>query len=107
MDAYYFIINKNVEVCSFSFHTQDCFTILEFQRDVLTLTQKEIALVIALLQEQFGENLITEEDDELLVDDLSLHEELIGRMLEHTIETSANRSLVALRDEGKVLVFNK
>ncbi len=107
LKAYYFLVNKEIEVSSFSFQTQDCFTILEFQRDVLTLTQKEIALIIALLQEQFGENLISDEDDDLLVDDLSLHEELIGHMLEHTIETSANSRLIALRDEGRVLVFNK
>jgi hypothetical protein len=107
LDAYYFLVNKDVEVSSFSFQAQDCFTILEFQRDVLTLTQKEIALIVTLLQEQFGDNLITDEDDDLLVDDLSLHEELIGHMLEHTIETSANSRLIALRDEGRVLVFNK
>jgi hypothetical protein len=107
LDAYYFLVNKDVEVSSFSFQNQDFFTILEFQRDVLTLTQKEIALIIALLQEQFGDNLITDEDDDLLVDDLSLHEELIGHMLEHTIETSDNSRLIALRDEGRVLVFNK
>lgn len=107
LDAYYFLINKDVEMCSFAFQAQDCFTMLEFQRDVFTLTQKEIALIIALLQEQFGENLITDEDDDLAVDDLSLHEELIGRMLEQTKETGANGSLIALRDEGRVLVFNK
>jgi hypothetical protein len=107
LDAYYFLVDKDVEVSSFAFRTQDCFTILEFQRDVLTLTQKEIALIIALLQEQFGDQLITDEEEDLLVDDLSLHEELIGRMLEHTIETSADSRLIALRDEGRVLVFNK
>jgi hypothetical protein len=107
LNAYYFLVNKDVEVCSFSFRTQECFTILEFQRDILTLTQKEIALIIALLQEQFGDSLITDEDDDLLVDDLSLHEELIGHMLEHTIETSDDSRLIALRDEGRVLVFNK
>jgi hypothetical protein len=107
LDAYYFLVNKDVEVCSFVFQAQDCFTTLEFQRDVLTLTQKEVALIIALLQEQFGEGLITDEDDDLPVDDLSLHEELIGRMLEHTMEAGTDSRLIALRDEGKVLVFNK
>ncbi len=107
LDAYYFLIGKDVEVCSFSFQTLEYFTTLEFQRDVLTLTQKEIALIIALLKEQFGDDLIADEDDDLMVDDLSLHEELIGRMLEHTKKTSANSRLIALRDEGRVLVFNK
>ncbi len=107
LHAYYYLINKDVEACSLSFQTLDCFTTLDFQRDVLTLTQKEIALIIALLREQFGDNLITDEDDDLVVDDLSLHEELIGRMLEHTQEASANSRLIALRDEGRVLVYNK
>jgi hypothetical protein len=107
LDAYHFIINRDAEICSFSLQAQESFTILEFQRDVLTMTQKEVALVIALLQEQFGENLITDEDGDLLIDDFSLHEELIGRMLEHTNGTSTNSRLIALRDEGRVLVFNK
>ena len=96
LNAYYFILNKDVEVCSCSFQTQDYFSTLEFQRDVLTLTQKEVALIVALLKEQFGDNLITDEEDDLLVDDSALHEELIGHMLEHTKATSANSKLIAL-----------
>ncbi|MGD0153436.1 MAG: hypothetical protein ABSC17_06700 [Thermacetogeniaceae bacterium] len=107
LEAYYYLINKDVEVCTFSFQTQDCFTTLEFQRDVLTLTQKEVALIIALLKEQFEGDLIANEEEDLLTDDLTLQEELIGRMLEHTREASTNSRLIALRDEGRVLVFNK
>jgi hypothetical protein len=107
LNAYYFLINKDVEVCSFSFQAPGGFTTLDFQRDVFTLTQKEVALIIALLREEFGDCLIAEEDDDLVVDDLSLHEELIGHMLEHTKETGADSRLIALRDEGRVLVFNK
>jgi hypothetical protein len=63
--------------------------------------------MIALLKEEFGDDLVSEEDEELAVDDLSVHEELIGYMLENAKKTSSKINLVAMRDEGKVFVYNK
>ncbi|NPV28286.1 MAG: hypothetical protein HPY58_01250 [Firmicutes bacterium] len=105
--AYYYLEKREIEVCSLVFQSLDFFTTIEFQRDVQTLSQKEIALIIALIKEEFGSQLVTEEDDGLMIDDLSLHEELIGYMLENAKRSSSNTKLIALRDEGKVFVFNK
>jgi hypothetical protein len=77
---------------------------MEYQRDIISLSQKEITLIIALLREEFGVSLITDEDDFQLIDDLTLHEELVSYMLENV---KANIELIALRDEGKVVVYNK
>ena len=77
---------------------------MEYQRDIISLSQKEITLIIDLLKEEFGVSLITDEDDLLLVDDMTLHEELVNYMLENV---KANIELIALRDEGKVVVYNK
>lgn len=105
--AYYNLEKKEVEVCSFSFQPLDVFSIIEFKRDLWNISLKEIALVIALMREEFGSSLVTEKDDELVMDDLSLHEELIDYILENAKKTSTNIKLVALRDEGRVLVYNK
>lgn len=107
LDAYYYLENTSVAVSSFFFEQLDSFTILEFQRDVQSLSQKEVALIIALLKEELGAFLVTDEDDDLLVDDTTLHEELISYMLENAKQKQANIELIALRDEGKVLVYNK
>jgi hypothetical protein len=106
LEAYYYLENTNITVSSFAFKQLDSFTILEFRRDVQSLSQKEIALIIALLKE-LGAFLLTDEDDDLLLDDTTLHEELISYMLENVKQKQANIELIALRDEGKVLVYNK
>lgn len=71
------------------------------------LSLKEINLLIALLREELGATLVTDEDDDLQVDDIALHEELLGYMLESVKQKRANIELIALRDEGKVVVYNK
>lgn len=107
LQAYYFLEGITSEVNAFTFEQLDHFTIMEFCRDINTLSQKEISLVIALLKEQFGTALISDEDEDLNVDNETLHEELISYMLENAKRSTANIELIALRDEGKVVVYNK
>ncbi len=107
LKTYYYLGDIEVTVSSFDSQQLDFFTILEFQRDTRSLSQKEIALIIALLKDEFAASLITDEDDDLIVDDLTLHEELVSYMLENVKRIRANQELIALRDEGKVVVYNK
>lgn len=107
LDAYYYLCKMKVAVSTFFFEPLESFTILEFQRDVGSLSLKEINLLIALLREELGATLVTDEDDDLQVDDMALHEELLGYMLESVKQKRANIELIALRDEGKVVVYNK
>lgn len=104
LQTYYYLENVEATVSSFLFQQLEYFTIMEYQRDIMSLSQKEITLIIALLKEEFGASLITDEDDLQLVDDPTLHEELVSYMLENV---KANIELIALRDEGKVVVYNK
>ena len=107
LQAYYYLEDITSELNAFTFEQLDHFTIMEFQRDINSLSQKEISLVIALLKEQFGASLISDEDEDLNVDNQTLHEELISYMLENAKMSRANIELIALRDEGKVVVYNK
>lgn len=104
LQTFYYLEKVEATVYSFLFRQLDYFTIMEYQRDIISLSQKEITLIIALLREEFGVSLITDEDDFQLIDDLTLHEELVSYMLENV---KANIELIALRDEGKVVVYNK
>jgi hypothetical protein len=107
LDAYHFLEKKETAIIAISYQPMDSFTIIELQRDIQSLSQKEISLLVSILDDRFGDNLVSEDDEELLVDDLAMHEELIGDMLENAKKARSNIKLVALRDEGKVLVFNK
>ena len=104
LQTFYYLEKVEAKLYSFLFRQLDYFTIMEYQRDIISLSQKEITLIIALLREEFGVSLITDEDDFQLIDDLTLHEELVSYMLENV---KANIELIALRDEGKVVVYNK
>lgn len=98
-----YLADVRATVASFEFQQLEYFTIMEFHRDVISFSQKEISLLIALLKEDFDATLVIDEDDLLLMDDPTLHEELVSYLLENV---KANIELVALRDEGRVVVFN-
>lgn len=104
LQTYYYLENVEIKVFSFLFQQLEYFTIMEYQRDIISLAQKEITLIVALLKEEFGVSLVTDEDELQLVDDLTLHEELVSYMLK---DVKANIELIALRDQGKVVVYNK
>jgi len=107
LDAYLLIEDKNSEVSSMQWLSYDKFSILEITRDVDTLSQEEIAIIIALVKEDFGPGLVYENSDSVAEEDLMLQEELIGHMLENLKGSRQEKKLIAFREEGKVLVFNK
>lgn len=80
---------------------------IEVRRDVETLSQGEIGLIISLLREEFGEILLAENSGDMLEEDLMLQEELIEHMLESMRGAANQKKLIAFREEGRVLVFNK
>lgn len=80
---------------------------LTILRDVNTLSKGEIALIITLLRENLSDKLISDENDAMLEEDLLVQEEVIDNMLE-TIKTQHNiNGLIGIREDGRVLVFNK
>ncbi|MBU2701922.1 hypothetical protein Ga0466249_003049 [Sporomusaceae bacterium BoRhaA] len=76
-------------------------------RDVYSLGKGEIELVIAILKDQVGQALIVEQDSSLLEEELIFQEELIDNMLENIKNEDYDRSLFGIREEGRVMVFNK
>jgi len=83
-------------------------TLLEVERDVETLNQEEISLIIDLMREKFDSLLMADSNyDSLLDEELEMQEELIEHMLEDTKTSFQEKNLIGFREEGKVLVFNK
>jgi hypothetical protein len=87
--------------------TCDHVAMLTLRRDVSTLSRGEIALVIALLRENLQGRLVADENDAILEEDLLVQEEVIGDMLESMKKTRSSNGLIGIREDGKVLVFNK
>lgn len=107
IETYNHLEGKVPTIVGVNHHLCDSFTMLEVTRDVGTLTQEEISLVIELVHTSFKNNLVTENNDYLMEEDLLMQEELIEHMLENIKTCSPDKNLIAFREEGRVLVFNK
>lgn len=107
LETFNFLKGKKPKVVNLKFTDSNHVSLLEVHRDVATLSQDEISLIIALVEEQYGEILVSDENEELLDEDLVVQEELISHMLENVRGAFPDKRLIAFREEGKVLVFNK
>ena len=77
-------------------------------RDVQTLTRGEINLMIKLLKERFADRLVADHNDTMLEEDLLFQDEVIEDMLENMRkQDNDHHSLIGIREDGRVFVFNK
>lgn len=82
-------------------------TFLEITRNIDALTQEEIALIIGVIREFFGDYLLLDQEDALQEEDIILQEEMIEHMLEDLKDSRQEKKLIGFREEGRVLVFNR
>ncbi|MCL5038882.1 MAG: hypothetical protein M1299_03505 [Firmicutes bacterium] len=94
-------------VSQVSTHRLGGMTVLEFQRDLATLNQEELSLIITIVRQEFGPTLSSEENPSLGEEELLLQEEFIEEILEDIKISQPDKYLIAFREEGRVLVFNK
>ncbi|MCR4399101.1 MAG: hypothetical protein NUV93_09100, partial [Firmicutes bacterium] len=70
-------------------------TVVEVRRDVETLTQEEISLVIDVMREEFGTLLAADKNDNLMEEDLLVQEEIIEEMLQDVRDCRQVRNIIA------------
>ena len=85
----------------------DQVAMLTIHRDVATISKGEMALIIALLRETLADRLVVDENDAILEEDLLVQEEVIVSMLENMKKNHSGNGLIGIREDGRVLVFNK
>ena len=76
-------------------------------RDAITLTPKEISLIINLLNSRFKNLLISDESSIFEEEDLLLQDDYIKYMLDNLQPRRFKNKIIALREEGRVLVFKQ
>jgi hypothetical protein len=81
-------------------------TQLEITRDTATLTQREIALIVSFLNQEFN-NLLVSEAAVISEDDLTDQDDFICYMLDNLRQKNPKNRLIAVREEGRVLVFKR
>lgn len=107
LEAFSFLEGRPMRECRIERTSLEQLTMIEIRRDVDTLTQEEIALVMELMHREFTQQLVVDPGNSLYEDELAMQEELIEQMLEDLRESRGDRRLVAFREEGRVMVFNQ
>lgn len=107
LEAFHFLEQTKIELMDVNYSLCEDITILEYKRDVKSLTSKEISLTISVVRNSFPEYLMNENQPQVEEDQLLQEEEIIGKMLENIKYTVPDKKLIAFREEGRVLIFNK
>ncbi len=82
-------------------------SIISVIRDVATMTKNEINLIISLLRDNFTDILIIDNNGSMLEEDLLVQDELIEDILTNMQQEHPINRLIGIREDGRVLVFNK
>lgn len=82
-------------------------TQVQLTRDVATLTGDEISLLIGLILDAFGDDLVSDRSEDLGEEELMVQEEFIANLLADLKETTQEKRLIGFREEGRVMVFNR
>lgn len=92
---------------SVNFTDYDDLTFLEVTRDIDSLSQEEISLIIGVVQQFFEGQLLLDQEEVAQEEDVILQEEMIEHMLEDLKDSRQEKKLIGFREEGRVLVFNR
>lgn len=103
--VYHRLTGQPQGVCQLTRRLYGGLTDLEVSRDVASLTAEEVGLLIGILQEACGESLVADDSSDAPAADP--RSERIGELLAGLRQKPAASPLIALREEGRVLVFHK
>lgn len=76
-------------------------------RDTATVSPPEVWTVLEFLRDRFPDRLVSESVDYGGEDELQAQDEMIEEILTHMEGGRAARDLIAIREEGRVMVFQK
>src|SRR5665647_458503 len=110
LKAYHYITGKKPACVKIETkQPYDKFCMLSIVRDLASLSKGEITLISTLLAEKFHDCLILDDSEFVpdFIDELDFPEELIDNMFETVRTQRVAKSLTALRENGRVLVFSK
>lgn len=105
LELFHQLEKKTMRVFDIVCRDEENVSMITVTRDVDSLTQREVGLIVELFKRKYKKKLIY---DELYLpeDELILQEEMISQMLSSIQTQDIAKSMVALREEGRVLVFN-
>lgn len=104
LEMFHKIEGRNMKLCNIEKLEQEL-DLLVITRDLRSMTQNEMNLIIEIIKNELGEQLITDECS-LAEDEIILQEEVISHMLAAIRSNGTEKNITAIREDGRVLVFN-
>ncbi len=103
-----FLFVQNTEPVTARIRTQSYnnYSLIEVIRDFKTITQRELSLLIYLMNSELGSYLLTEHGVSSDVEELEVQEEIIEDLLIR-LQYQSQGDLIGFRESGKVMVFHK
>jgi hypothetical protein len=95
-----------MKLCKVEQKLEEHLSLLTITRDVSSMSQMEVGLIVDLVKTELSKHLIYDElEAELPEDELIFQEEVIGQILQSFKESVLDKSFIAIREEGRVLVY--
>lgn len=95
---------QKIRVFDIACRSEENVCVITVTRDVDTMTQREVGLLVELLKREYKQDLVYDEIY-LPEDEQVLQEEMINHLLSSFQTYDIDKNVVALREEGRVLVF--
>ena len=105
--AYHSLEGFNDTGIDFSMELHGDFGFLHIKRDLRTLSRGEIALLVAIMRERFGNELAVDDNTRMDSDYRAAQEEMIDRMFGTVRQLKLADRLVGIREEDHVVVFDR
>lgn len=104
LEVFHDLEGSAMEVCAIEIRQEEQVAILTITRDVNSMIRSEVGLIVEMVKRKFTNRLVYEESN-LPEDELMFQEELIGHMLATITTDAIDKNVVAVREEGRVMVF--
>ena len=109
IETFHAIEDGTASVMDFSYEQHGVLTLIHFARRMDELSERELSLIVQLMREQFGANLLVDAHgvDVLDAEFSFLQRETLERMLTAVRELPLRERLVGIRERDQVVVYNR
>lgn len=104
LEIFHKIEGRKMSLCTIEKCEQELDSIV-ISRDLHSITQKEMNLIVEIVKSELGKHLITDESD-LPEEEIILQEDIINHTLAAIRSNGTEKNVIAVREDGRVLVFN-
>ncbi|WP_425802301.1 hypothetical protein ACHOLT_15175 [Desulfitobacterium sp. Sab5] len=106
IDVFHQLESRPMKLCKTEGKKEEDFYRLTITRDVESMNQAEVGLIVDLVKGSSTQELVYDEMD-LMEDELEFQEEIIEQILEQLQESELDKNFVAVREDGRVLVYKE